>query len=72
MLSLPFVLFWILVFVARSELGIKWMLILIAMWVGLLMGFISLGLPSYLFVVPQALLDAILIIVIFGGDIRIR
>jgi hypothetical protein len=32
----------------------------------------KLSLPSYWFVAAQSLIDAILIIVIFGGDIRIR
>jgi hypothetical protein len=32
----------------------------------------KLSLPSYWFVAAQALIDAILIIIIFGGDIRIR
>ena len=40
--------------------------------IGLLLGFMKLSLPSYWFVAAQSLIDAILIIVIFGGDIRIR
>jgi len=72
MMSVPFVAFWILVFIGRSELGFKGITFCIVLWVGLLLGFMKLSLPSYWFVGAQSLIDAILIIVIFGGDIRIR
>ena len=29
----PFVLFWVLLFLGRGELGLKWILILIGLWV---------------------------------------
>jgi len=48
------------------------MLILVGVWVALLAGLRWSGLPSYSFVAAQALLDVILILVIFKGDIRIR
>ncbi|UCG84069.1 MAG: hypothetical protein JSW38_04425 [Dehalococcoidia bacterium] len=53
----------------RSELGFKGVTFCIVLWVGLLLGFMKLGLPSYWFVAAQALIDAILIIVILGGDL---
>ena len=72
MLLLPFLAFWILIFIGRSELGFKGIIFCIVLWVGLLLGLMKLNLPSYLFVAVQSLVDAVLIIIIFGGDIRIR
>ena len=72
MMFLPFIAFWVLVFIGRSELGFKGITFCIVLWVGLLLGFMKLSLQSYWFVGAQSLIDAILIIVIFGGDIRIR
>jgi len=71
-MGLPFFIFWILLFVGRVELGWRWVLILVGLWVGLLAGLMWSGLPSSAFVAAQALLDAILVVVIFKGDIRIR
>ena len=72
MLYLPFIAFWVIIWIGREELGWKWSLILIGLWAVLLAGFILLSIPSYYFVVVQALADAILVIVIFGGDIRLH
>jgi hypothetical protein len=72
MLLIPFAAFWLLVFMGRDELGPKGVIFCITLWVVLLFGFMNLELPSYWFVAAQALIDAILIIVICGGDIRIR
>ena len=69
---LPFLIFWILVFVSRQELGWRWALIIVAIWLGLLLGFMYSGTSAYVFVAAQALLDCILILVIFKGDIPIR
>ena len=69
---IPFLGFWILVYIGRDELGLKGAILCIVLWIGLLVGSVSLSLPSYYFTAAQALFDAILIIVIFGGDIRIR
>ncbi len=43
-----------------------------ALWLGLLAGFMKLQLSPYWFVAAQSLVDAILVIVLFHGDIRIR
>ena len=69
---IPFVLFWVLVFLGRDELGIKGGLIAVSIWAALLLGFAVFRVSPYLFVAAQALLDAVLVIAIFGGDIRIR
>ena len=74
MLLIPFCAFWALLFYARKELGLKWSFTFIAIWTALLFGLAESEIPSpsYYFVVGQAVLDIILILVIFGGDIRIR
>jgi hypothetical protein len=72
MLSLPFFAFWVLIIISRNELGFKGVAFCILLWLGLLLGFIMLNIPSYWFVGAQAIFDAILIVIIFGGDIRIR
>ena len=43
----PFVAFWILILVGRSELGLKGVLSCVAIWVGLFLGFMYLDLSSY-------------------------
>ena len=72
MMLIPFAAFWVLVIMGRGELGFKGVVFSIALWVGLLLGFTTLTVSPYWFVASQALIDAILIIVVFGGDIRIR
>ena len=68
----PFIAFWVLIFIGRSELGFKGIVFFVTLWLCLLLGCRMLHLPSYWFTAVQALIDVVLIIVIFGGDIRIR
>ena len=72
MLSLPFIVFWLLLFLNRKELGLKWIGILIAIWIGLLAGLVYLEISPYIFIIAESLIDIILILVLLGGDIRIR
>jgi hypothetical protein len=69
---IPFVLFWLLIFLGREDLGLKGGLIAVAIWAALLIGFFALGISPYFFVVAQVILDVILLLIIFGGDIKIR
>ncbi len=68
----PFIIFWVLLYVAREELGWKGVATCVALWTVLLAGYIGLNVSPYVFTALQSLFDAILIIVIFRGDIRIR
>ena len=71
----PFLIFWLLIFFGRDELGFRGILIAVGVWVVLLIAFFGLAAfhVSPLFVVvPQSLLDIVLILKIFGGDIRIK
>ena len=68
----PLVLFWILLFLGREELGFRGIIISIAIWLGLLLGSVSTtGGFLYFFIAACALLDIVLLIIIFGGDIDI-
>ena len=68
----PFVAFWILIVVGRGELGLKGVLSCVAIWVGLLLGFMYIDISSYFFVAAQALLDIVIVLIIFGADTRMR
>jgi hypothetical protein len=72
MLSLPFIAFWLLMYLGRDELGLKGILISIAIWTVMLLSTLFLGISPYYFVSAQAVFDVILILMIFGGDIQIR
>jgi len=69
---IPFILFWVLIFLGREDLGLKGGLIAVAIWAALLIGFFALSISPYFFVSAQAILDVVLILIIFGGDIKIR
>jgi hypothetical protein len=70
-MALPFLAFWVLLFVGREELGLKGIVVAVAIWIGLLVGCLLTGVPV-LFMSAQALLDVALILFVFRGDIRIR
>ena len=69
---LPFLIFWVVIFLARHELGRRGVVICVSIWVGLRLGFMYMDISPYLFVAAQSLLDCILILVVFKGDIPIR
>jgi hypothetical protein len=65
--SLPFYIFWALIWFGRGELGWRGVLAAIGVWVALLVGCIYFGPPaSYWFLAAQALLDIVLLLVICG------
>ena len=68
MLGIPFLAFWILLFVGKDDLGLKGVVVCVAIWVALFLTFGYLDIAPY-FVVAQALLDIVLVLIIFGGDI---
>jgi len=71
-MGVPFILFWAILYVAREELGVKGIGACVVIWAGLLAGCLFLSISPYFFAGLQALFDAILIIIVFGGDIWIR
>ena len=69
---IPFVLFWILIYLGREELGFKGIVISVIIWIALLLVSIFVkGISPYHFIAANALLDIVLMIVIFGRDINI-
>ena len=66
----PFIVFWVLMHLGREELGLKGIIISILLWMGLLVGSSFLGLP-YLFVSAEALLDVVLLFIIFGENMNV-
>lgn len=68
----PFILFWVLVYLGRDELGLKGAGLCVLIWLALLAGCVVLAISPYVFVALQALFDIILLLVIFHGDITIR
>jgi len=72
MLQIPFLLFLILLYLGREELGFKWILILFCACLILPLGFSALGISPYFFTAILAIVDVVLIMIIFGGNITIR
>lgn len=72
MALLPLAVFWVLIVVNFSELGLKAAGLFVAVWLGMLIVMYATGVSSIYFTAAQAALDVVLILVIFGGDVRIR
>ena len=72
MLALPFISFWVIVILAWDDLGWRGGILCIGIWAGLLAGCKFLGLSGYVFVAAQAVLDVILIALLFprAGNTR--
>ena len=66
----PLIAFWVLLYLGREELGLKGVIIFVLIWLGLLIGSSFLGIP-YVFVSAEALLDIVLLLIIFGGNMNI-
>ncbi len=69
---LPLVVFIVLLFIGREDVGWKDILGCLLGSVALLFACFLLGFSLYVFIAIQALFDVILLLVIFGGDITIR
>lgn len=69
---IPFILFWVLIVLGYGEIGMRWTLVLILLWFLLLAGFMALGVSPYIWVALQSLVDIILILAVFKGDLHIR
>lgn len=71
-MAIPLIVFVVLMWLGREELGFKGILICLLICVGLLFGCALLNISPYTFTALLALLDIILLLTIFGGDIYIR
>ena len=71
-MAVPIIVFIILMFTCSEELGFKGVIISLAIWLGLMSGmYITTGKWPYFFIAGNALLDIVLILIIFGRDIDI-
>ena len=71
-MGIPLVLFFVLLFACREDLELKGILILLGIWGAGLAVCALTGVSAYIFTGFEALLDIVLILMFFGGDVRIR
>ena len=71
-MATPFFVFWFLLFLARDVLGVKGIAVFVLVWGAMLFGAMRLAISPYFFISAQALLDAVIFIIAFKRDIRIR
>lgn len=62
--------FWVLVYFAKDELGFKWSAFFVLLWCGILAIFLWQGFNPFIFIVISIVLDIILTLAVFGGDIK--
>ena len=71
MLNIPFLAFWILLFLGRDQLGLKGIAIAVGVWLAALLIFSVAGIQPALFVTVQALIDVVLVLIVYKGDVKI-
>lgn len=71
LLDIPFFAFWILLFLGREKLGLRGIAIAIGVWVVVRLIFAVMPIPPSLFVTALAVMDIVLVLIVFGGDVRI-
>jgi hypothetical protein len=67
--ALAAIAFWALMCFAFSELGLKWSMVFVVVWFGFLLASYILSENYYILATASAVLDIILVLVVFGGDI---
>jgi hypothetical protein len=72
MMALPFAIFCVLIFAGRKELGWKGVAGFVAVWAAILGGILALRIDRYFFVAAQAILDVVLLSVIYVSFTRLR
>jgi hypothetical protein len=72
MMALPFAVFCIMIVAGRKELGWKGVAIFVAIWAALLSLIMGLKIDRHFFIAGQAILDVILISVIYLSFARLR
>jgi hypothetical protein len=71
-MAIPFGVFWVMLFFSRRELGLRGIGICTALGLGLLAVLLFVPALWMVAVIGQVLLDIVLILILFGGDIRIN
>jgi hypothetical protein len=72
LLSIPLIALWVLLFLGRDKLGLKGIAIAITAWAVIWIGCSATGLAPSLYNSAVALLDVVLVLVVYRGDVRIR
>lgn len=72
MMTVPFVIFWVVIVTGRKELGWKGAAAFIAIWTALLFGVVALKIDPHFFIAAQAILDVVLISTVYLGFTRLR
>jgi len=70
MLDIPFIAFWVLLFVGREQLGRNGILIAISVLLVIYLVFRFTAIPPSLFATAQAILDIVLVLIVFKGDVK--
>ena len=66
------VAFWVLLFVGREELGWKGIGVFLALWMGGWLALRRVLMGLFWFIALVAVLDVVLVLILFKGDVRIR
>ena len=69
---LPFGIFWVMLFLTRQDLGLKGIIITAVLGAGFLAAFLLVPVLWVYAVIAQVIMDIVLILVLFGGDIRVN
>lgn len=69
---IPLALFWALIYFSRHDLQPRIIILFVFLWSGSLVTVLLLQYPPYIFAAIEAALDVILVLIVFGGDMKIR
>ncbi len=71
-----FVIFWVLLYIARDDLGRGGVTAAVGVWAVLLIGMLladrDAAVLQYVLLAGQAMLDGLLLVIYFRGNVRIR
>jgi hypothetical protein len=69
---IPLTAFWALIYFGREDLQPRTIIIVISIWLVSLAAVSLTGVPSTVFAAIEAALDIVLVLILFGGDMKIR
>ncbi len=69
---IPLAAFWSLIYFGRHELQPKTLMTFIGIWLVSLIAIFLLNTPSGVFPAIEAVLSIVLVLLVFGGDFKIR
>lgn len=69
---LPLAAFWSLIFFGRHDLQPRTIIVFICLWLVSLLSVLLMHSPSGVFPAIEAVLSIVLVLLVFGGDFKIR